>query len=200
MSGIFDLLSSQLGGSQMSQIQEQLGIDSNTAKKAVPASVGALLGALAKNSSSSSGAEALLGALSKDHDGSILDNLAGQLSNPQEAIGNGILKHALGGNRVALENGLGQSLGMNQGQVGKLLMMLAPVIMGALGKAQRQKNMDAGGLKDLLGKETAGLQQKMPSGMGGLGGLLDRDGDGQIVDDIAATVGKGLLKNLFGRR
>ncbi len=201
MDSIFDLITSQLGSSQLGQIQDQLGLDEGATKKAVPAAVGTLLGALAKNSQSSSGAEALLGALARDHDGSALDNLGGLLGSSQTiADGNGILKHVLGGKRGAVENGLGQSLGINQGQMGQLLAMLAPVIMGALGKARGQQGFDAGSLARTLGQERGQLQQKLPAGLGGLGGLLDADGDGQIMDDVAKKVGGGLLKKLFGGR
>lgn len=201
MDSIFDLITSQLGSSQLGQIQNQLGLDKDATKKAVPAAVGTLLGALAKNAQSPSGAEALLGALAKDHDGSILDNLGGLLGGSQGlSAGESILKHALGGNRGSVENGLGQSLGIKQDQIGQLLAMLAPVIMGALGKARKQQGFDAGALARTLGQERGNLQQKMPSGLGGLGGLFDADGDGEVMDDIAKKVGGGLLKKLFGGR
>ena len=139
MDSIFDLVTSQLGSSQLGQIQNHLGLDQGATKKAVPAVVGALLGALAKNAQSTSGAEALLGALTKDHDGSILDNLGGLLGGSQGlSAGNSILKHALGGNRSSVEGGLGQSLGIKPDQVGQLLALLAPIIMGALGKGRLQ--------------------------------------------------------------
>jgi len=201
MDSIFDLITSQLGSSQLGQIQNQLGLDEGATKKAVPAAVGTLLGALAKNAQSTSGAEALLGALTKDHDGSILDNLGGLLGGSQGlSAGEGILKHALGGNRSTVQNGLGQSLGIQKDQAGKLLAMLAPVIMGALGKARKQQGFDAGTLARTLGQERSGLQKKMPSGLGSLGGLFDADGDGDVVDDIAKKVGGSLLKKLFGGR
>ncbi len=201
MDSIFDLITSQLGSGQLGQIQNQLGLDEGTTQKAVPAAVGTLLGALAKNAQSTSGAESLLGALARDHDGSILDNLGGFLGDSQGlSAGSGILKHALGGNRSTVENGLGRSLGMKQDQAGKLLAMLAPIIMGALGKARKQQGFDAGALARTLGQERGSLRQKMPSGLGGLGGLFDADGDGEVMDDIAKKVGGGLLKRLFGGR
>lgn len=201
MNSIFDLITSQLGPGELDKIQGQLGLDRSKTEKAVPAAVGTLLGALAKNAQSRSGAESLLGALSRDHDGSILDNLGSMLgSSPELAQGNGILKHALGGKRSAVENGLGQTLGIKQDQVGQLLAMLAPVIMGALGKARRQQGFDAGALAQTLGQERGNLSRKMPAGLEGFGSLLDADGDGQYVDDIAKKVGGSLLKRLFGGR
>ena len=87
------------------------------------------------------------------------------------------------GNRGSVENGLGQSLGIKHDHIGQLLAMLAPVIMGALGKARKQQGFDAGALARTLGQERSNLHQKMPSG---LGGLFDADG--------------GLLEKLFGGR
>jgi hypothetical protein len=86
--------------------------DSATTAKAVPAAVGTLMGALARNSSGEAGAEALLGALTRDHDGGLLNNLSGYLSQPDETTGNGILKHVLAGNRskLAHRDGLGEPL------------------------------------------------------------------------------------------
>lgn len=201
MDSIFDLITSQLGSRELDQIQGRLGLDRGATEKAVPAAVGTLLGALAKNAQSRSGAEDLLGALARDHDGSILENLGSMLgSSPKIAEGDGILRHALGAKRGAVENGLGQTLGIKQDQVGQLLAMLAPVIMGALGKARRQKGFDAGALAQTLGQERSGLSRKMPAGLDGLGSLLDADGDGQFVDDIAKKVGGSLLNRLFGGR
>lgn len=201
MNSLFDLVTSQLGTSQLGQIQNQVGLDENTARKAVPAAVGTLLGALAKNSQNSSGAEALLGALSRDHDGSILNDLSGALGNRQTlSAGDGILKHVLGGRRAAVENGLGQSLGVNQQQMSQLLAMLAPVILGALGKAKKEQGFDAGSLARSLGQERSALERKMPSGLGGLGSLLDADGDGSIVDDLAKKAAGGFFKRLLGGR
>ena len=199
MSSIFDLLTDKLAGEGLAKIQQQLGTDGATTAKAVPAALGTLMGALAKNSSQSDGAEALAGALSRDHDGGLLDNLSGYLSSPNEAVGNGILRHVLGDKRNSVESGLGQSLGLDSGSTAKLLAMLAPLVMGALGKAQRQGNLDARSMASVLGEERSSITKKMPDGMGMLGSLLDQDGDGSITDDVA-KLGGGLLKNLLGRR
>lgn len=199
MSSIFELLTQQLGGGGLDQIASRLGTDKATAEKAVPAAVGTLMSALASNSARSGGADALLGALDRDHDGSVLDDLAGFLQSPREDEGNGILRHVLGNQRGSVESGLGQSLGLDQQSSGKLLAMLAPLVMGALGKAKRQGQLDAGGLASMLGAERKVAAQRIPADLGMLGSLLDQDGDGQIADDVA-KLGGGLLKNLFGRR
>ena len=62
----------------------------------------AILGAMANNASKPGGADSLLGALQKDHDGSILDNLGGFLGQPNTDDGNGILGHVFGNSRPGL--------------------------------------------------------------------------------------------------
>ena len=199
MSSIFDMLTQQLAGGGLEQIAERLGADRSTTEKAVPAALGTLMSALAANSARGGGADALHGAIAKDHDGSVLDDLSGYLRSPREDDGKGILRHVLGSKEASVEAGLGQSLGLDQQSTAKLLGMLAPLVMGALGKARQQNQLDASGLASVLGAERQEAAKKLPSDLGLLGSLLDQDGDGQIGDDVA-KLGGGLLKNLLGRR
>jgi len=116
-----------------------------------------------------------------------------------QSAGEGILKHVLGGRQQTVQQGLGAASGLDAGKAGALLSMLAPVIMGALGKAKRQQGLDSGGLGAMLGQEEQRMERKQP-GIGGLlGGLLDQDGDGSVVDDIT-RMGGGLLGSLLGGR
>lgn len=47
----------------------------------------------------------------------------------------------------------------------------------------------AGSLPDVLRQEAQDAQQRAPSGLGGLLGMLDRDGDGNPLNDLARMVG-----------
>jgi len=59
-----------------------------------------ILGALNRNTSSASGAEALVGALQRDHDGSILNDLSQALTAPETMDdGTAILGHVMGDRR-----------------------------------------------------------------------------------------------------
>jgi len=73
ISSLVETLMQQLGGGALSQISKQLGTDEPSAGNATGAVLATLMGALAKNSSSADGAQALHRALEKDHDGSLLD-------------------------------------------------------------------------------------------------------------------------------
>ncbi len=197
---ILDLVTQSLGGGATRQIGQQLGVDDGAAAKAISGALPVLVGALARNSASSSGAGALASALDRDHDGSILDDIGGFLGGGgAEGVGSGILKHVLGGRQGQVQSGIGQASGLSSGQAGQLLSMLAPIVMGALGKAQRGRGLDAGGLGAMLGQEQRQIERREP-GLGGLlGNLLDADGDGSVVDDLA-KVGGSLLGNLLGGR
>ena len=81
MAPLIDLVNDQLDDRAVSQLSQQLGVDPSTTRQAVPAALTALLGGLSQNASQPAGAEDLLGALSREHDGSILDDLAGVLQN-----------------------------------------------------------------------------------------------------------------------
>lgn len=194
---LLDMMMSQLGG-QSAELSRQLGADQDQTRTAMAAAVPLLMGALTRNASEPDGAASLLSALSRDHDGSILDNLGGALAAPDTAAGDGILGHVLGSRRTAVEAGVSQSSGMEPKAVSRMLTMLAPVIMGAVGRTQRQQNLDAGGLAAMLGSERDQALAAAPD-LGMLGNLLDSDNDGQIVDDLG-KLGKNVLGGILGGR
>jgi hypothetical protein len=198
MPSVLEMLTQQLGSDRsVGKLSNQLGADSAGTRNAVGAALPVILGALARNSNRQSGADALDRALSK-HDGSVLDNLDGFLDAPDTDDGDGILRHVLGEKRNNVEAGVSKASGLNSAMVTKLLPMLAPVVMGALGRQKRQRGLDAGGLASMLGAERSDMERANPAA-GMLGKLLDQDGDGSAVDDIA-RLGKGLLGGLFGGR
>jgi len=195
---LFDLISQVAGGDNLRQMSQSLGADEETTGKAVSSALPLIMAALTRNASSSSGAESLFNALASDHDGSILEDVGSLLGSAQSGPGDGILKHVLGGKRPAVENAVSQSSGLDLGSVSKLLTMLAPLVMGSLGRVRQQQKLDTGGLSSMLQGEMQSAEQKglAPSG---LLTLLDADKDGDVVDDLA-NIGKGLLGSLFGKK
>jgi len=144
--------------------------------------------------------------------GSALDAIGGRLgadrATSERAVpaalgtqgpGEGILRHVLGGRRASVEAGLGRATGLDAGSVGQLLAMLAPIVMGALGRERRRRGFDAGALAAMLGGERKTVERRAPVDLGAIRGLLDQDGDGQIADDVA-KLGGGLLESFLGRR
>lgn len=198
MSSILEMLTSQLGGVMTTQIGQQLGMNEEATKSAMPEALGLLLGALAGNTRRSEGAEALSNALAKDHDGSILDDVGGFLANFQQGSGEGILRHVLGTKRSAVEERMSKSTNLDAATIGKLLTMLAPIVLGALGKTQRSEGLNAQGLAGLLQTERKQAASASPQAASIVSMLLDADGDGDVTDDVA-KMGMGLLGKLLGR-
>ena len=198
---LLEVLTQQLGGDAIQQISRQVGANDDATSKAVSGAIPLLVTALAKNSSESGGAQALAGALDRDHDGSILDDLGGFLGSGNAAVasGDGILKHMLGGRRQGAEAALGQMSGLDQQKIGQILAMLAPIVMGAVGRQQRQGGLGPSQIGEMLGGERRRAEKMEPGAMGILGSLLDSDGDGDVKDDLA-RIGMGMLGKMLGGR
>jgi hypothetical protein len=190
MADLMDMISQAMGGDTVKQMSRQLGTNEQSTGTAISAALPLLLSALAKNSGRPEGASALHQALNNDHDGSVLDDLPALLDNPQAGPGAGILRHVLGDRQDVAQQALAKTSGMDAGSANQLMTMLAPIVMGALGRAQRQQGLDAGGLGSLLQSERQGLKQSTPGAMGLVTKLLDKDGDGSVLDDIGGMVGK----------
>lgn len=195
----FDLLSQVMGGGAADLIGGQLGLEPEQAQSAISVALPVLLGAMQRNAAQPGGAEALLGALHRDHDGSILDDLGGFLGGGGGGMGEAILGHVFGNRMGAVQNQVGAATGLDAGSVGRLLSLLAPIVMAFLGRSTRSQGMNAGGLSDLLGVLGGASQQASGHSAIGdlLGGILDRDGDGSMMDDVA-QMGMGVLGGLLG--
>jgi hypothetical protein len=170
MTAIIDTLQQQLGPETIEQISRSIGADPATTSNAVSLALPALLGGLSHNASNEQGAAALDRALG-DHDGSILDNLGGLLGGGGGGIGGAILGHIFGSKRTSVEEGVGRASGLNAQQVMQLLTMLAPIVMGVLGRAKQSSGLDASRLPSVL-RESAEKARTQSPESGGLGSIL----------------------------
>lgn len=191
-------LLSQLQGAPLQQLSRQLGTDPGQTAGAVGAALPLLLGALGRNAAQPQGAEALFGALQRDHAGTDLGSLLGAVlggggGSPQAAAGSAILGHIFGGNQPRAEQGLGQATGLGGAQAAQLLALLAPIVMSFLANRSRQQGLDAGQLGQALGAERRQVQEQGGPGGGLLGAVLDQDGDGQFGLGDVIKLGSGLL-------
>lgn len=212
MPSIFDSVTEQLSGQNLTQLSQQIGADEATTSQAVQAALPVLLGGLARNASDPAGAASLGNALN-EHRGGVMENLGGLLGAAEGGSGAGILGHIFGQKRDTVEAGVGQATGLQQQQVGKVLMVLAPIVMAALARRQQAHQEQevplpgaptpaqagTGGLPDILKREAQEAQQRAPTGLGGLIGMLDRDGDGNPLNDIGRMASGGLGGILGGR-
>ena len=196
---LLQMLQQQLASDQVAQVSQRIGVDQATGQRAVQAALPALMAALAGNAQRGEGARQLADALERDHDGSILDDLSGFLSRGDTGEGEGILRHALGARRPAVETAVARETGLDPKAVAGLLPLLAPVVMGALGRQKRQASLDPAGLMQMLAGEGRQARQAAPGGLGIVGSLLDDEGDGLDAGDLA-DAGKKLLGGFMKRR
>ncbi|MCR6685223.1 DUF937 domain-containing protein [Pseudoxanthomonas sp.] len=188
-------LFSQLQGAPLQQLSSQLGTDPGQTRDAVAAALPLLLGALGRNSAQPQGAQALFGALQRDHGGGL--DLGGVLGavlgggGSRQTDGAGILGHILGGGQPRAAQALGQSTGLGSGQAMQLLAILAPIVMSFLANRSKSQGLDAGGLGQLLGQERDQVRQQ--AGGSVLDALLDRDGDGDVDAGDLLNLGMGLF-------
>jgi hypothetical protein len=187
---LLELLQNQIGGQAVDHISQKLGADRGTTSNAVEAALPLLLTAVARNASNPQQAQSLDRAVSQDHDGSILNDVPGFINRAESGPGAGILNHILGGRQQSVQQGLSQATGLDTGKAGQLLTILAPLVMGALGRAKQERNLDAGGLSTLLAGEHEHLKESAPGVMGVLGRFLDKNHDGSVVDDVGGMLGK----------
>ncbi|MFD0322921.1 MULTISPECIES: DUF937 domain-containing protein [Lysobacter] len=201
-----DDLLNQLQGQPLAQLGSQLGLSQPQTQSAVSAALPLLLGALGRNASQPQGAQALFGALQRDHAapaasngldlGSVLGAVLGGGGGSPQTDGAGILGHIFGGRQESAAQGLGQATGLEGGQANALLKMLAPIVLSYLA----QRMFSGGGqaaaspqqLGDVLGQEHQRIQQQGSAG-GLLSSVLDQDGDGQLGLGDLLKIGGGLL-------
>ncbi|PQJ78281.1 DUF937 domain-containing protein [Polaribacter porphyrae] len=201
MAGILDLLNSDLGKQIVSGVAGSTGTDSSKTGSVLTMALPVLMKAMERNASTPEGAQSLQNALEKKHDGSILDNLGGLFGGGvDESVkqdGAGILGHILGAKQSGVEQVIGQKSGLDAGSVGNILKVAAPLLMGILGKEKKQNNVsNSNDLTSLLGGMLGGNNTKNEQSF--LEQILDSDGDGSVVDDVAGMLLGGNKGNSGG--
>jgi len=192
--GLIDLLTGNTGTQVADQAENKFGINRNQVLALLAVAAPLIISYLRKKSEDNKEAEALNNALDKDHDGSILDDPS-QLETRQSE-GGSILNHIFGNDKQNVENQLSQNTGISIDKIGPVLAMLAPVIMGYIGKEKQQNNVGSGGLGDLLGgilgnaSNQAQSQQSSPLNdiLGSVLGGGNNSSSGNPLNDILGNI------------
>lgn len=182
---ILDSILNAGNGAAVRQIGAQVGLDETQTASALSALVPALSAGLRQNLQTPDGLSQLVGALSAGSHQRYVDDPAVLGEAGTVADGNGILSHILGSKdvsrRVAAETSAQTGLGPDV--IKRMLPLVATLVMGAM-----SRQTQASGASPLTpGKGPGGLLEM-------LGGTLDSNRDGSVVDDIAGMIGR-----TFGR-
>jgi hypothetical protein len=156
-----------------------LGLNRSDAQSGVSAAVPALLAAFTGLADKPGGAQSLVNTI-KQQSG-IADNFASMIGGSNQASfidrGSSLLTSLLGSSdSSSLASAVGRFAGLGQGKATSLIGMLAPLVMGLIGKQIGTRGIDVGSLTSLLASQRDQIAQAMPGGMGqmlestGLGG------------------------------
>ncbi|MBN1466794.1 DUF937 domain-containing protein [candidate division KSB1 bacterium] len=182
MAGFIDEFMNSMGPEVSQQLARNLGINKKAAMQIIPQVAPLILGGLQKQKINYGGEERVDHILNKYGSASVLDNIGDLFSKKlQDSTADPRLGGLLGDSGVQASNALQNKFNLDAGTAMKIIPMLAPVILGFL-----TKKRDADGL-----------------GSNGIAAMLDRDGDGSILDDIAGmflqkTSGAGAKGNILG--
>jgi hypothetical protein len=193
---IHDILA-RMGG--LPSMARELGISEAQAAKGAEALAPAILGGFKKQAQARpEGVAGLDGLLGQLGGGGLLDDvLSPRPTNVN--LGNDVLGQIFGSkdvSRAVAENASARS-GLDPSVLRKMLPMLAMLVTGFLSKqggAGTAAPSAGGGLGNLLGGLVGGGASRpaapAANAPGGLGSLLDLDGDGNPLDDILGMAGK----------
>lgn len=202
-----DIQSAILNGGGIDAIANQLGISPEQARSGAGALLPAIVGGFKQNAQAQpEGLGGLVGMLGGLGGGGLFDNVVS--SGPTDVNqGNDILGQIFGSrdvSRAVADHASGQS-GLDASTLRRMLPLLAMLVGGFL--SSRGQSGDAapqaggGGLGGMLGSVLGGVlggggaqpspqPQAQAGGLGGLGSMLDMDGDGNPLNDIIGMAGR----------
>jgi hypothetical protein len=177
------VLQNVISGQVVEKISKKTGLDDGQVEQVISAGLPILVGALAKNTTDRSGADALDAAITKDHTSDALMESLGSLFSGGDSNGDGekILGHVFGGNTDTVASKVAKKSGVDTARIVKVLSFVAPLVLAQLGKQKTSDNLNADGIGDLLQRQTdtnGNLLMDLATK------ALDKNKDGSILDDI----------------
>jgi hypothetical protein len=151
------------------RIAAALGLNRSDAQSGVSAVVPALLAAFGGLADKPGGAQSLVNTIRQQS--GVLDNFASMIGGNNQASfierGSSLLTSLLGTHdQAALTGAVARFSGLGQNRATSLLGMLAPVVMGLIGKHVGARGIDVGSLTSLLASQREEIAQALPAGMG----------------------------------
>jgi len=146
------------------------GLDRGTTQSAVSAFVPAILSGFSDLASKPGGARQIADAIAEQPAG-MLSNLAAAFTGSAQSAdkGGGILASLLGGGVLnTLVSTLSRFVGIGEGSTRTLMGLLAPLVLGVLGREQRAQGLEASGLARMLMGQKDQIAAAMPGGLSDL--------------------------------
>jgi outer membrane protein OmpA-like peptidoglycan-associated protein len=194
---IFALLQTLLNENLLSKIAGLLGENKAGVTSAVGSALPSMLLGLMQKGSEPNGAAALIKMLQEGkHDGGILDNLGnvlggGNASKDFISSGKNVFGSLFGDKAGGITDLIASASGISKNAISSLLGILAPIVMGFLGKTLKaQGSLNPAGLTNLLLGQKDFIKSALPSGLTQLMGVTNLDSLGrQTVQAAQAAAG-----------
>lgn len=153
MASLLETLGSVVTPETVGAIGDVLGVDTSLVQQGLKVIGPTLLGSLAKTSSTPEGAASLAKLMPADVGSGSDSDILGSVLKSITGGGTGadMMQNVLGGGTNAISGTLSKSLGFD---VGPLMKMGVPLVMGLLAKTAKTNNLDAKGVADLLQTES----------------------------------------------
>lgn len=166
-------------------VSKKINISEDKSRDVVNMAIPLLVAGLAKNAKNLQEATNISEAISKDHDGSILNDIPSALfSDGRQQEGEKIIEHILGKKTDSASKVIGAQVQVGPEKVTQILSLVAPVVMGAIGNKRKNEVFDSSTLTDFLQKivknnvSNSGQQDNL------LMKILDQDRNGSVLDNI----------------
>jgi OmpA-OmpF porin, OOP family len=176
---LLDIIKSQIGGELIEKAANFVGEEGSVTKKALELIMPSILGGITQQAKEPINAEALLNNIKGGgHDGSIFDtvgNLLGGGSATQGFLDSGesIVDGLFGNKTSGIVDWIAAFTGIKTGSASGLMNMIAPLVMGAIGKQVVGGNLGVSGLTSLLDGQSSIIQKALPAGLSSVLGLTD---------------------------
>ncbi len=200
LESVTDLLAQ---GDTLSKLGGAIGADPSTTDRAVQSAAPAILGGMADRAQQPGGPQAITEMLDLADRSPISGPVVG--SNSDDGVGSSMLDGLFGSGRAGIVSSLASKVGVGSSVMGKLLPMLAPMVVGAVAKRRAADGLSETATTNLLAGERdemqrSGLLASLPS-MGKLGaagaagagavGMAGAAGAGAV--GAAGAAGAGML-------
>ncbi len=172
MSELFDLISKRLDPDMLGAIASRLGLGGDDAKAAAATSLPALLGGMAHQAQSVEGAHGLLNDIDATKGGTSLDGLLDRVRGAETEADTANESRFGGMLSGGILDALIGRLGIGGPVVKKLLGLLGPLVIGALGKIAGSGGLSRHRLSSLLTDATGAAADAAPGGRSSLMAIL----------------------------
>lgn len=174
---IVELLKNEFSDEVVGKLAAFIGLDADQIQSGLSAIFPALLGALVNKGSTSQGASEILDMIRKGGYGAdTLKGLSsafsgGEATREMMASGAGLLDGILGTRGPRVLDWIAGAGGLGKEAAASLTRLVAPAVLGLLGKRVQSSNLNATGLGSLLAGQAGFLKDLIPAGLSGALGM-----------------------------